>query len=161
MDYPIRNSADMMLYFAYGSNMCLMRIRERAPSAVIIGTACLHHHHVICNKLGKDGTAKANIVPRQGASTYGVLYEISADELALLDTEETGYRRVEKTLLNHRNQQVHAQIYVAFHLTHQPVTTAWYKALIIQGATEHGLPADYIRTLERLPANNQALKSDA
>jgi len=162
MDYPIRVHADMsMLYFAYGSNMNLMRMRERAPSAMVIGTACLQHHHVVCNKLGQDGTAKANIVPQRDASTYGVLYKISTDETALLDAEETGYRRVEKTLLNHLNQEVHAQTYVAFRLTHQPVTTDWYKSLIIQGAAEHGLPEDYIRALESLPAYDQALKSDA
>jgi len=150
-----------MLYFAYGSNMNSMRIQERTPSAVAIGAACLKHHHVICNKLGQDGTAKANIVPRQNASTYGVLYEINAEEMKLLDVEETGYRRVEKTLLNHLDQKVRAQTYVAYRLTHQPATTIWYKSLMLQGATEHGLPDDYIRALEQLPANNQALKSDA
>jgi len=134
---------------------------ERAPSAVTVGAARLQHYYVICNKLGRDGTAKANIVPRQDASTYGVLYEIDADEFHLLDVKETGYRRVEKTFLNHSGQEVRAQTYVAFHLTHQPVTTGWYKSLMIQGATEHGLPDDYIRTLERLPANNQTIKSDA
>jgi len=101
-------------------------MHKRVPSAVAIGTACLQHYHVVCNKLGQDGTAKANIVPRQGASTYGVLYGINPGEMELLDTEETGYRRVEKTLLNHLNQEVHAQTYVAFRLTHQPVTTDWY-----------------------------------
>jgi hypothetical protein len=116
---------------------------------------------MICNKLGKDGTAKANIAPRQDASTYGVLYKIDANEFYLLDKEETGYRRAEKILLNHLNQEVHAQTYVAFRLTHQPVTTGWYKSLMIQGATEHGLPDDYIQTLERLPADDQALKPDA
>jgi len=150
-----------MLYFAYGSNMCSVRMRERAPSAVAIGIAHLQHHCVICNKRGQDGTAKANIVPRQNASTYGVLYEINTNEMALLDTEETGYRRVEKMLLNHLNQEVHAQTYVAFRFTHRPVTTDWYKSLIIQGATEHGLPDDYIRTLEHLPANDQTLEPDA
>ncbi|MDQ6957963.1 MAG: gamma-glutamylcyclotransferase family protein [Mariprofundaceae bacterium] len=150
-----------MLYFAYGSNMYSTRMCKRAPSAVVIGTACLHYHHVVCNKLGQDGTAKANIVPQRNAATYGVLYKISANEMELLDTEETGYRRVEKMILNHLNQKVHAQTYVAFQLTHQPVTTAWYKSLMIQGATEHGLPDHYIHVLERLPATGQTLKPDA
>lgn len=150
-----------MLYFAYGSNMCSIRMCERTPSAVMVGIARLQHYYVICNKLGKDGTAKANILPRQDASTYGVLYEINADEFYLLDAKEAGYRRVEIILLNHLNQEVHAQTYVAFRLTHQPVTTGWYKSIIIQGATEHGLPDDYIQTLERLPVNDQALKPDA
>jgi len=150
-----------MLYFAYGSNMYSMRMCERVPSAVTVGIARLQHHYVICNKLGKDGTAKANIVPRRNASIYGVLYEINADEFNLLDVKETGYRRVEKIFLNQLDQEVCAQTYVAFHLTHQPVTTGWYKSLMIQGATEHGLPDDYIQTLERLPANDQALKPDA
>jgi len=159
MDYSIRGMS--VLYFAYGSNMNSMRMQERTPSAVAIGVACLKHHHVICNKLGQDGTAKANIVPRQNASTYGVLYEINAEEMELLDGEETGYRRAEKTLLNHLNQEIQAQTYVAFRLMHQPVTTGWYKSLMIQGATEHGLPVDYIHTLERLPANDKVLNPDA
>jgi len=150
-----------MLYFAYGSNMCSIRMRKRAPSAVAIGTAYLQHHHVVCNKLGQDGTAKANIVPRRNASTYGVLYEISTNEMEFLDTEETGYRRAEKTVLNHLNKKVRVQTYVAFRLTHQPVTTDWYKSLMVQGATEHGLPEDYIRVLGQLPANDSTSKTNA
>ena len=150
-----------MLYFAYGSNMCSMRMHQRAPSAVVIGIACLQDHHVVCNKQGQDGTAKANIVPHRDASTYGVLYEISANEMKFLDTKETGYRRVEKTILNHLHQSIRVQTYVAFRLTRQPATTDWYKSLMIQGATEHGLPEDYIRVLGQLPANDSTSKTNA
>jgi len=149
-----------MLYFAYGSNMCTARMRERAPSATPAGTAVLQHYHVICNKLGRDGTGKANIAPRHHARAHGVLYDLDMKEMDALDMEEKGYRRIEKTVLNDMAETVRAQTYVAFLLTHNPVAAGWYKNIMIQGALEHGLPEDYIHELERLPANS-GYKSDA
>ena len=36
-------------------------------------------------------------------------------------------------------------------LTADPVPYAWYKRLVIEGAREHGLPADYVAMLEAWP----------
>ncbi len=36
-------------------------------------------------------------------------------------------------------------------LTDEPVAFDWYKRLIVEGAREHGLPGDWVATLERLP----------
>ena len=50
-------------YFAFGSNMLLERIKKRVPSARVLGNATLGGYALRFNKLSKDGSGKANIVP--------------------------------------------------------------------------------------------------
>jgi gamma-glutamylcyclotransferase (GGCT)/AIG2-like uncharacterized protein YtfP len=74
-------------YFAFGSNMLLERLKKRAPSARVLGTASLSGYALRFNKLGKDGSSKANIVPSEDprAVVYGVLYSLDDNELPRLD----------------------------------------------------------------------------
>ena len=45
-----------MRYFAYGSNMSIARLSERAPSAEVIGVARLRSHVLRFHKVGTDGS---------------------------------------------------------------------------------------------------------
>ena len=81
-------------YFAYGSNMLTARLRERTPSAVLVGPAvlsnhALHFHHVS----RKDGSAKCNILPGPGEreSVHGVVFDIPAAEQPALDAAGSLY----------------------------------------------------------------------
>lgn len=49
-----------MKYFAYGSNMSLLRLWQRVPSAVRIGVFTLQGHQLRFHKLGKDGSGKCD-----------------------------------------------------------------------------------------------------
>ncbi len=67
-----------VLNFAYGSNMLVARIRERAPSARPLGVAELRGHELRWHKAGMDGSAKCDVVassdPR--AVVLGVVYAL-------------------------------------------------------------------------------------
>ncbi len=84
-----------VLYFAYGSNMSLEQISTRIPGAVRIGIGHLREHRVVFNKCGADGSGKANIAPdRQGgAGVWGIVFEISKEQLKTLAGYEKGYFR--------------------------------------------------------------------
>jgi hypothetical protein len=55
-----------VLYFAYGSNLKWTRMRQRIPSARREAIAFLDRYRLVCNKRGRDGSAKANLVRAMG-----------------------------------------------------------------------------------------------
>ncbi len=98
----------------------------------------------------------ADVVPDEGATTWGALYEVSEEDLEALDAKEytanTGYQRraVEvETLDGERHAAVTYEV-----VEKEPRELApkpEYIDLLIQGATERGLPADWIEVLQALP----------
>jgi hypothetical protein len=70
-----------MLYFAYGSNMNTRQMAVRCPGAVPLGPARLPDHILVPRRY-------ADIDPRDGAWTYGVLWEIADAHLDALDRYE-------------------------------------------------------------------------
>jgi gamma-glutamylcyclotransferase (GGCT)/AIG2-like uncharacterized protein YtfP len=140
-----------VLYFAYGSNLKWGRMRQRVPSARREAVASLEHHRMVCNKRGRDGSAKANLVRAAGHRVWGVLYRIEQAQLALLDRFETGYERVHVEVLTTAGDAHRAATYRSDRITDDPTPFDWYRAMILEGAREHGLPQDYLSVLEALP----------
>jgi gamma-glutamylcyclotransferase len=141
----------MVLYFAYGSNMLTARLQARCPSAVPVAVARADGYAFIYGKRGQDGSAKATLVPRDGETAYGVLFEISEKDLAALDGFEgrgRGYERDDNfvAIKLSNGEPVTACTYLApeefIDRSLQPFD--WYQALVLAGATEHGLPGHYV-----------------
>ncbi len=61
-------------YFAYGSNMASERMRSRISQAILIGAARLKGLKMVFTKLSSDGSAKCDMLPKDGAEIWGVLY---------------------------------------------------------------------------------------
>lgn len=141
-------------YFAYGSNMQTEHLNRFAPSARQIGRARLPDKVLVCNKASQDGSGKANLMPSCGDVVWGVLFEIASAELEALDKAEGGYERVDVQVWDEQTQPVAAQTYVSTNLTIDPVSYDWYTKLIIEGASEHRLPDNYIDYLKRLPSRS-------
>jgi gamma-glutamylcyclotransferase (GGCT)/AIG2-like uncharacterized protein YtfP len=139
-------------YFAYGSNLDPEQMLARVTSAVALGRARLAGWSFACNKLGSDGTAKANLVRAAGGSVWGVVYEVDTLHLADLDRHEGGYERLELEVLLDDGRGQRAHVYVSERLAPEPVLLEAYKARILAGARAHGLPEDWLRSLELLPS---------
>ena len=139
----------MPLYFAYGSNMASARLTARVPSARPLGIARLADFAWRCNKHGADGTAKANLVRESGAETWGVLYEMDTTGLDVLDRVEGGYERV-VVQVEQGNRELRAHTYVSDRLLESEPPASWYLGLVVSGAREHALPAEWIASLEGL-----------
>ncbi|GAV20192.1 AIG2-like family protein [Mariprofundus micogutta] len=134
-------------YFAYGSNMSSKRLIERISSAKVLGTARLDDYIWCCNKLGRDGTAKANIMRQDAAAVYGVLFSIKAKHCKPLDQIENGYRRIEVEL-DFDGEKKSAFTYQSELITNHPPTES-YVSFIIDGLIEHRFPEAYVREIRR------------
>lgn len=149
---------DRFVAFAYGSNMPTARIRERCPSARSLGVAELRGHELRWHKASKDGSGKCDILASAApdASVFGVLFEIAADEKPALDRAEglgNGYAEIEIDVLCVQ-ELVKAKAYRATNTDPALKPCTWYRALVIAGAKEHGLPAPYVARLESVCAND-------
>ena len=140
-------SSQRDLYFAYGSNMSSRRLRERLSSAKALGMARLDGYAWCCNKLGKDGSGKANLMTQNGAQVFGVLYEIKSKQWKQLDRLELGYQRIEVEL-EFEGQPRTAWSYQSKLITANPPTPE-YLSFIIDGLIEHKLPMAYVSELRR------------
>jgi gamma-glutamylcyclotransferase len=150
-------NADRFITFAYGSNMLTGRLRERCPSAQPLGVAELPGFALRWHKKSKDGSGKCDIVQtgQPGAAVFGVLFAIAREEKSALDKFEglgNGYDETEISVQRGAGL-VTAKAYIATNIdpTLKPYT--WYRALVVAGAKEHALPADYIAHLEAVPAD--------
>lgn len=138
------------LYFAYGSNMASRRMRDRAPGARAAGRACLAGWRLVADKPGRDGSAKANLARDPGACVWGVLWELREEELRALDRFEGGYERVAVRVDADAGAAL-ATTYVSSLRGAPPGLAPAYKAFVLDGAREHGLPAEWVARLESLP----------
>lgn len=148
-------SADSFVSFAYGSNMLAARLRERCPSAHAIGIAELPGHELRWHKRSNQKSGKCDIVACGAGSVFGVLYEIANGEKRALDRAEGlgfGYEEIEIEVLC-GGERVMAKAYRATNTDPALRPFTWYRALVIAGAKEHGLPAPYIAGLESVPAD--------
>jgi gamma-glutamylcyclotransferase len=145
--------SDTFLYFAYGSNMLTRRLTgaARAPSAVCEGTGYIDCHRLAFDKVSRDGSGKAD-VEATGNTTdrvYGVLFRIAAAEERTLDRAEglgRGYRKGNVQVVTPAGA-VTAATYIATDKELACLPYHWYKAIVVAGAIEHGLPNPYIEWL--------------
>lgn len=138
-----------MLYFAYGSNLPLVRIRSRLASAQFYVTARLPGYLLRFHKSGRDGSAKCDIQPcdEDSACVHGAVYRIDSAERDVLDRfEGPGYHAVEIDVdSDHGRLGVFAYRAVETDTTLRPYT--WYREHVIRGALEHGFPDAYLQRI--------------
>jgi hypothetical protein len=139
------------LYFAYGSNLSLERMRARVPSVRVVGPGLLRGARLRLDKRGADGSGKANLAADRDACVWGVAYRLAVTHWHDHDAVEPGYSRV-TVQLELLGRSVSAETYRSERLTADPVAFDWYKRLIVEGARAHGLPDAYLTHLEALPA---------
>lgn len=150
------------LYFAYGSNMSSERLRARTPSAISLGRARLSGYTLRWHKLGRDGSGKCDIEPSAtpGTAVWGVLYEINSTEKDGLDAVEgLGVGYDEHTVGVETDTVVREA--VTYKARPDKIDSAlrplhWYKAHVIRGATEHGLPGEYVRRIAAVAVGEPA-----
>ena len=150
------------LYFAYGSNMSSERLLGRTPSAVSLGRARLPRHALRWHKLGRDGSGKCDIEATDvaGESVWGVLYEIDAADKRALDAAEglgVGYNE-QTVYVETATGAEDAVTYKARPDKIDPMLRPlpWYKAHVLRGAREHGLPYGYMRRIAAVAVLEQA-----
>ncbi len=138
--------------FAYGSNLCIERMRVRVPSARPLTVAALGGHELRFHKIGRDDSAKADAycTGEPGHAVWGVVYELGGDDKKALDGFERGYHERNVTLDERGGGIVQAQVYLADADRIDPSLKpfSWYVALVAAGARQHGLPPEYLAAIE-------------
>lgn len=139
------------LYFAYGSNMLSRRLQARVPSARAVGIGRLQAHRLRWHMPSHDGSGKCDAAHTGNAddAVWGVLFELALTERVHLDRAEGLGQAYDRSLV-----QVHAAdtlvsafTYRALRVGEEIAPYHWYREFVLQGAIEHALPPDYVRTL--------------
>lgn len=141
-----------VLYFAYGSNMSLPRLKARAPSAERLESATLRDHRLAFHKRGTvDGSGKCDIVIASGARVFGVVFKLPIAELDALDAHEgPGYRRVSIEVELSSGTLISAKTYRAVLTDSSLRPFPWYVRHVLEGARQAGLPDTYIAEIETI-----------
>lgn len=148
-----------MLYFAYGSNMSGRRLEARVPVVRTVGVGRLDGHRLCFHKHGGDGSAKCDIVltgVREDA-VYGVVYEIETPAKLKLDRVEGlghGYAEKQVSVAVANGTELQAVTYYALKIDAMLSPYHWYKAHVLIGARENGLPDEYIRMIEAIDSRH-------
>jgi cation transport regulator ChaC len=147
--------ADTLWYFAYGSNMhrsIFVERRQMHPLEVRQG--CLEHYRLCFNlPIGPGERGVANLEPEGGTRTYGVLYLLTPSDSDRLDrtggVDRGVYRRTPVEVFTEEEEWIQAFTYLSS--LNQPIRkpSARYLGLLIAGARQHRLPAEYVQFLER------------
>jgi hypothetical protein len=151
-------------YFAYGSNMQTATFRgRRCIEFDEARPGCLRGWRLVLDKppLVPVGESFANIVADSEAIVLGVLYRITEDDLAHIELTEGvligNYERIEVSV----EGLVVTETVTAFTLTSDRrddtlLPSTRYMALLVAGAEEHGLPAEYVEQLRAVPAGEES-----
>ena len=136
----------MTLHFAYGSNMSRELMQARCTRAEAIGTATLSGWRFVINPEGFG-----SIAPHPGERVYGVLWRLSARDLAAVNA----YESVDSGLYVRRQlsvrcgaMQATALVYIA-RRRGEGLPRPGYIPLVVDAAREWQLPEAYIHALAR------------
>lgn len=138
-----------MKYFAYGSNMSLLRLKKRVASAKRVGVFKLFGHSLRFHKISKDGSGKCDALLTRKREDYvlGVLFEIDDHERPALDkVESLGHGYKDKTVIvaDEKGNEVEALTYIAIKTDASLRPYSWYMNHVLKGAEESCFPASYV-----------------
>lgn len=157
-------------YFAYGSNLHPVRLRERVPSAILIGTVELKGYQIQFHKRGADQSGKCNLIytNRSKDIVHGAIFQIRAKHRPRLDIAEgKGYRVLHISVKRH-GKKYKCFTYVAHrtHINKKLKPYDWYQQLVKLGAQHLSLSQDYVDqlamsdTIEDLNSDRQSKREE-
>lgn len=143
-------------YFAYGSNLSKDRKQQRTGLIRSSRKVRLANYRLAFNKAANGGGVYANIVEQAGSEVWGVVYLCNPEAMAKLDLNEGvmggHYEQVQITVEMEDGTRYEADTYVAgerFVVAEEKPTDEYF-GFIVNGASEHGLPLEYIQNLKLL-----------
>jgi gamma-glutamylcyclotransferase (GGCT)/AIG2-like uncharacterized protein YtfP len=143
-------------YFAYGSNMAPGEISQWCPQHRYVGVASLPDHRLAFTRKSRNGYGVADIVEEPGREVWGVLYELSADDLVSLDRKEglgRAYEHVDVCVrLEADGAERTAKAYTVISKESPDVPTSReYLRRVTDAAYARRLPGRYLAELQAIP----------
>lgn len=138
----------MPLYFAYGSNLDIEQMRQRCPSSRVVGIGRLPAHRLAFSRYSDSrGCGVADIVPDEGQEVWGLLYEISDEDLkGSLDRYEGFPHCYTRLLLQVETLSVgdpDAWVYSVVEKDDHVEPDSYYLDIICSAAASLGFPQEY------------------
>ncbi|RWS28042.1 gamma-glutamylcyclotransferase-like protein [Leptotrombidium deliense] len=149
----IEQEKETIDYFAYGSNLLTARIQIGIPSARDPRVGRLDGYRFdFQGSSSRWNGATANIVTEDSSVVLGVVWRINVSDVANLDAQEVKYRPI---TVNVRvgDSTVICRTYVQIENGGSTKPSLAYKTVVLKGAIEHNLDAEYIEKLRRFPDN--------
>lgn len=142
-------------YFAYGSNLNPPRMEERTGKIRRAERCRLCGYKLSFNKLGTDGSGKANIIPDEESEVWGVAYICGTEAMDNLDLAEgfpKHYERHKVWVVLDSGEKLESITYIACkkRLKNGLKPSPDYVNHILEGARHHQLPSNYILRIESL-----------
>jgi gamma-glutamylcyclotransferase (GGCT)/AIG2-like uncharacterized protein YtfP len=137
-----------MHYFAYGSNMNFAQMGDRCHGSRFIEKVFLEDFKFVYDGHSKKRNgAVGNIIEHNGEVVWGCLFEITEDDLKILDKCE-GYHSnsYDRKEFKVQNEKGNTYIAIAYFRIGKEIgkPSQEYRQIVIQGATNCGLPRIYI-----------------
>tara|TARA_R110002020_G_scaffold474534_1_gene706210 strand:- start:971 stop:2095 length:1125 start_codon:yes stop_codon:yes gene_type:complete len=150
----LSESDETIMYFAFGSNMSKAIMSQRCPSAKLVGIRKIEGYELEFNRIGdyrEGGVASIRTAIDRSTHVYGVIWEISINDMKILDTHEvqSSYQRIKVTAIGDSGDEaIECQAYVALPQPGPIRPDREYLEIIISAAVSMKLPERYIRSLE-------------
>ena len=142
-------------YFAYGSNLHPIRLRERTSFCSYLFKASLPGYKLSFHKKSGD-SSKCNALKtsKPENEVLGIVYEINEDEKSDLDTAEglgCGYDEKE-IFFDSSGDQIKVFTYLANnnYIDDSLSPFDWYKELVLEGAKYYHFPRAYIEEIMKI-----------
>ena len=148
-----RRDQGLIWYLGYGSNMNRGIFEGRRGMRPLEAEPALLENYRLCFNLaiGRGERGVANLEPRAGARTWGVLYLLTLEQSERLDGTEGvprgAYRRIQVSVSVRGGERLPAFTYQSDRISLGRKPSSRYIRLLIEGAVQHGLPPGYLRYL--------------
>ena len=123
-----------MLYFAYASNLNRKQMQQRCKTSKPIFKATLPNYKLVFSGWSRElRGGKATIRLNRGEKVLGAVYEVSEQEMNLLDRYEAGYGRLKVTVFDEDSEPHEVITYIKSGQTEETKPSAEYLSVIQQG----------------------------
>lgn len=142
----------MISYFAYGSNQDETQMKDRCPSAKIVGKFVLKNYklsYTIYSPKRKCGCA--DVVKSSGDEVWGLVYEITQEDLMKLDRFEAHpikYKRFTTVVENELGEERTVEAYEVVEKSNEQLTPSReYHGILVNAAKKYDYPDLYKKFL--------------
>lgn len=143
-----------MYYFSFGSFMDIDYIKRHIPDIKFVTTAVVPNWEVQFNHYAPSIKAGATgAEPNPGKIAYGVIYEVTEEEMMHLDKVEhvytAQYFRQKVVAVDDKGKLYSVWLYRTTNPDGPFETNRFYLGKILKGAKDFHLPQDYIDKLQK------------
>lgn len=137
-------SANKFYYFAYGSNLSKEQTQTRCNGALPIGKAILKNYQLCFEEYrSRWGGGAATITKKPAATTMGILYSFTKENITQMDSYESVYQKIKVTIENYPKLDVYTYLKPARYSLPPSIS---YLTRIIQGYLEFNLDFSLLET---------------